>query len=120
LDWFALIPAAITGGLFGTLATLFAPWVSFGIDKRKMAHESRKQLLLAIRTLASQDIGRGEFRRTPEFHQIQPFLSEKTLAEIEKPQNHITFTTGEPGIDGPAIRLLLADLARIEREWKLI
>lgn len=119
MNWDSIISGAVSGGALGTLATLFAPWVNFGVEKKKIAHESKKELIARIRTL-SGTLGRREFRRTPEFYQIEPFLDGKTLTELNKPNNHLRITEGDPAVDMLAMRLLLSDLARIERDWKLI
>jgi hypothetical protein len=120
MDWYSLIPAAITGGLFGTLATLFVPWVNYGVEKRRLLREARVQLIGKIRGMMIDDqLSRVAFRESSEFHSIKPLLSEKTVLAICAPQNHIAVVFGEPNVV-PYKRALLEDLARIERCFKLI
>lgn len=120
LNWFNLLTALLSAGFGGTLATICAPFVAFGLEKRKIIFNARRVLIFDIRAMASKEFDRFTFRRSPEFFQIKLYLSQNTLEAILQPQNYLHIDGGSGEINRHVEPLLLDDLARIEIKWRLI
>jgi hypothetical protein len=120
----ALIGAA-SGLIAGIIGSLIAPWVSWGIEKRKLIRGSREKIIRDTRSLLSdRKLSRQDFRQTATYSHIKPHLSCHVVSCIESDE--------VIGVDNIALvvrtgptrlsfrNLTLDDLARLEEKWKLI
>ena len=110
---------ALTGLIAGTIGSLIAPWVNWGIEKRKLRLTARREFIAAARR--SLDVGsdKNEFRESAIYSQLRPFLSERTRKEIES--DTITIQMGGRGSGADNYRPhVLDELHTLENKWKLL
>lgn len=118
-----LIVSGIIGLITGTIASFIAPWVRWGIEKRKIRHQKRSELIFQIREFVKgENYTREKFLDTSMYSQIRPFLDKLLVKEIEKSSNEITINIGggrRPRIEDYNLKIL-DDFTRLERKWRLI
>ncbi|PIU56054.1 MAG: hypothetical protein COS87_03310 [Chloroflexi bacterium CG07_land_8_20_14_0_80_45_17] len=109
-----LLLPAILGLIAGVIGSLVAPWVHWGIEKRRQKINYRRQLIKEWREEIDFDL--SSFENKALYSSLRPHLSKETINAIEG--NEITIRMGRKGdvIKG----LLLDDIAKIEKEWDLI
>jgi hypothetical protein len=74
---------ALAGLIAGAIGSLIAPWIHWGIEKKKIRHTARREFISAARRALEADTGKHEFRESTIYSQLRPFLSERTRKEIE-------------------------------------
>ena len=113
------VTAAICGLAGGIVGSLIAPWVQWGVERRRQRQAKRRELIRSGRSLLSTDIDKKTFRETEVYSQLRPHLYQAVIDEIEKDGSKENAQENE---DGPEDfkSPLLDDIARIEREWILI
>jgi len=124
------IISTISAIISGIVVSLVAPWVKWKLDLYKTRDQSRRELLLKIRTvLEDGEYTRDEFRNLPIYAQIRPLLSENIIRAVEGSYSKgpgsregIDIVDGQGRHSGvnPYKNKVLDDLARIESEWKLL
>ncbi len=117
------IIGGVTGLITGTIASLFAPWINWGIEKRKLRLAAQRELIKAARLTLESTPDRKEFRESTIYSQIRPFLSEDTRIKIETDTPGIQAHVGEDGEISVGIKfkpLVLTDLQILEKKWKLL
>jgi hypothetical protein len=116
----AKVTVAIIAGAFGLLGgvvgSLIAPWVQWGIEKRRFKLNRRLEYIRAWRHfIGSNEFDQATFRETKTFKTMCPYLPENLVEAIEDQSIHVSITGGDP-IKGR----LLDEVTRIEREWGLV
>ncbi len=105
---------AVAGLITGTLASLVAPWSQWGVEKRRLRREERRELLQRARQLVTTFADpQSSFRDTPEYSRLRPYLSPKLRKDIEGDAIIVTIGDGRGGV----VIWLLDEFARIERKW---
>jgi len=112
-----LIPAAI-GLIAGIIGSLIAPWVHWGIEKRKTRQAKRREMISSGRMLLSTDIDKKTFRETEAYSKIRPHLQKHVVDEME--DKHTESVEGNATEPSRFKQNILEDIARIEKEWVLI
>lgn len=113
--------AGVVGLVTGAVGSLIAPWVNWGIEKRRKQFENRSELVHQWRDIiANADFDRSLMLKSPFYGSLRPLLSPETLQKIERPSTHIYSVIGGPPIDNHDRTTLLHEVARIERKWKLV
>jgi hypothetical protein len=103
-----------------------APWVNWGIETRRERIKARKQLIEDTRKILQDPPPVSEFRKSPIYFRIKPFLAEATIKTIEgkfdKNGNEIIVIAVGPPPQGPSrySLLVLSDLSLQEIKWKLV
>ena len=120
MDEFLKIAVSSGFGLVsGGIGSLIAPWVDWGVEKKRILLTARRDFLKECREQVHKALSREAFRDSHIYARLRPLLSPKTLKMIET--ETITIQTGGRGGGvnnyAPAI---LDDIARIEREWGLL
>lgn len=113
--------AAIVGLLTGAIGSLIAPWVNWGIEKRRKKHENRAALVETWQAIiANPKFERDRIMNHPSYGALKPLLSAGAVKQLHRPANaHIVLRGGSSS--GDADRTLLQhEIARIEREWDLV
>lgn len=114
-----LVPA-ITGLVAGLAGSLIAPWIHWGIEKRRLLLESRRTLIRSIRGEMSPPVPtRERFREKPIYSQIRPHLSPRTIEIIESEMVYVQMGGRGQGANNYA-HLVLDDMLKLERSWKLL
>jgi hypothetical protein len=112
-----MILIALVGVISGTIGTLILLPFKWYIEQKKLRYHARKDLLLEIRNfLASNQYNQSTFGNTAEYSKILPHLSQPVIESIEGKNTTIIIGRG-----GEVIKtLVLDDLARLEKKWKII
>jgi len=125
-----LVPA-VTGLITGTIGSLIAPWVNWGIEKKKLKRKSQEDLMRSAReALSKEDLTNKEFRHLPIYSRIKPHLSEQAIKAIEGTHRQDANTSNEAiivvmgeernsGVN-PFKNKVFDELAKLEKDWKLI
>jgi predicted YcjX-like family ATPase len=116
--------AHIVTGALGFVAGLFTPWVKWGIEKRRLKLQHRRELVARWRRMiqtiaqspAETDVDVTRLLESHEdFYSLQPHLSSKALGQIHRGTTWLAGST-----IGAALQYMLDDIARIEKEWGLV
>lgn len=116
-----IIPALL-GLVAGVIGSLVAPWVNWGIEKRREKRKRRQNSVDSWRKYVETNFDWNTFRNTAVFSQMKPYLSEKIVNELdpvregEGPTIHLRSAIGEDTLT----KRLLDEIAAIEKKWKLI
>jgi len=120
-----MVTAAIIGGVSGLLAgvvgSLVAPWVHWGIEKRRDRRTVQCDLLgVARQHAASREFGASWFAEQQVYARLKPHLSADVVHAIEDPED-ARDQMDDPGQFREGLRReVLDELSRIERKWGLI
>lgn len=120
-DAINLLTAAAVGLVAGAIGSVIAPWVNWGIEKRRKRHENRAALIERWRTIiANPSFERNLMLDDATYGALRPLLSAEANKQLHRPSNSIIAVRGGSG-PGHADRVLLQrEIARIEREWGLV
>lgn len=110
------VAVAIISGIFGLIggavASLIAPWVHWGIEKRRDKMDRRRVLIDNTRYAVSGDaFSRQGFRQSSPYSAIRLYLSEGLRNDVESGAH-----SGEITLK----RRIFEELAALEKKWKLI
>ena len=111
--------AAICGLAGGVIGSLVAPWVHWGVEKRRQRQAKRRELIRSCRSVLSTEIDKETFRDTEVYSQLRPHLYKAVIKEIERKESSEALKENTNPVEDFK-QLLLEDIARIEREWILI
>lgn len=116
IDFQTLVPAilAFIGGLAGSLV---APWINWGIEKRRNRFNYRKELITSWRNYLENQHMEELILESPVYSAIRPHLKPEVISDIENQRMaHV------PGGRGGNVKkqMILDEVARIEKEWKLV
>src|SRR6267142_1604085 len=97
----------------GAAGLLFAPWANWGVEKRKIRLNNRKEVLRKFKGLVNSFGYETAIGMAPsEFGQIKEHLSKGLIALLEtEPNRQLEFSDMQ-------IKLL-DELARLEKKWGL-
>jgi len=104
------IISGIVGLITGLIGSLIAPWVHWGIEKKRIRLAERKELLTQARVSLSMYESRGEYITTSTYSRVRPYLPASALAAIEN--GSFSANDHRPS--------MLAALAELERNWGLL
>lgn len=111
---------AILGFVAGAIGSLVAPWVNWGIEKRREKRKRRQELVDSWCQYIENEFEWSSFRNTAMFSQMKPYLSEKMVKELdpveagEKPTIHLRSPIGEDTLT----KRLLDEIAAVEKSRK--
>ena len=119
---YEMIVNGLNGLIGGAIGSLIAPWIHWGIEKRKIRHQKRIDLFKEVREYVQRpDYDRINFRETVIYSQIKVFLDSKIVKKIENPSNEIIIEIGK--MRGSGIQNykneILDNLTKIENRWKI-
>src|ERR1035437_7017650 len=77
------VAPALLGLFAGAIGSLVAPWVTWGIEKRKMKLQARREFLLYARNAVREIDDRNVYREHVTYSQLRPFLSQRSIELIE-------------------------------------
>lgn len=112
------VVAAVVGLVAGAVGSLVAPWVQWGVEKRRLQRQYRLDLIVAWRELAGvEGFERRILINSPHYGPLRPLLSARAIEQLERSERHLLVATS---ILEPDRSCLLLEIARIEREWGLL
>lgn len=117
------VPALI-GLIAGVIGSLVAPWVHWGIEKRRVRLEDRRKLIADARaeiqhTALQQDPDKRDFRGTVLYSRLRDYLSEQTRKEIESDGITVQIVGRGAGVNNYIPRVL-DEIRRLEKTWGLL
>ncbi len=121
MDWVQTLILAIAGLISGTLASLVAPWINWGIERKREQLNAKRLLLQDVRDKPNLlEHNKRAFRESIEYSRIRPYLTRKLIDEIET--NDITMIVEDEKIKGMLDfrRMVLKEITALEKKWKLI
>jgi len=111
-----LLPIAT--GLIGLAAGLLAPWIKWIFEKRSTKLNDRRERIKYWReSIEKFNFSESRFGATAAYSSLRPYLSETALGSIEG-RTYVVPPEGRES-DGPRF-ILLDEVARIEKQWKLL
>lgn len=119
MEWTPIIVAAVSGLIAGSFGAIVAPWANWGIETKRERVQSRQNLIKAARELVQRSVTKEGFRESIEYATLRPHLSKEARDWIEN--DTITLQLGGRGHGadnfGP---MILDEITRLEKKWKLI
>ena len=124
MDWLTFISSIVVAALTGTIASLLAPWSQWGVEKRKVKNQRRQALVDSwyklVEDYQNNDIDIVDHKN---YNSLRRFLSEAAITEfeVEKIGAPIVISVGRKGVSADRkLRVLLAEIKRIEDDWGLM
>ena len=115
-----IVISAGVGLLSGIVGSLVAPWVHWGIEKRRFRLQSRRNLVQEWkRALDIAPFDWEAFRQSSAYATLRSHLSPEALAHVESGSIMIQNVGRGQGINNFR-PFLLDEVARIERKWHLV
>lgn len=115
-----VIPA-VTGVVAGAIGSLFAPWANWGVEKKRLRLQARRSMVDGWRRLLSdRELDQGKFAGSVEYSSLRPHLSPKLVQDIENGRWVIVNNPTRESGENPFVPRLLDEIARIEKDWKLL
>ena len=126
MDIVPLIAPAITVLISGGLASLVAPWMSWGVESERERAKARRALIEEARAVLVDPPPVTNFRRMPLYSKIRHLLSDHTnehiAGEFDERGNEVIQIVigGAHGGIHPYAHRVLDELSLVERKWKLL
>ena len=106
----------IIGFIGGVIGSFIAPWVHWGVEKRRLRQQKRRELINSCRSMLAAEIDRKMFKETELYSKLRPHLYQLTIDTVESDA-----PPEDPKEDKDVFKeKILGDLARMEKEWVLI
>ena len=139
MNWDIVLQYVLPSAL-GVAAGLFSPWANWGIEKRKQRLQRRRELIAGWRlelipmvASSSQDLPeiwagpkQAKVLSSPLYASLRPHLSKEAIKKIEDPTMGLVLSRGGAPPSGShwayrfPLKIFVDEIARIEREWKLV
>ena len=94
------------------MGSLVAPWVNWGIGKRRERRIVRREIVERCRKLV-YGVDDRVFRETQEYRYIKPYLSKKAIEHLEDD------TKAWVGTPDPLRQSILEGIEKLEKHWDL-
>jgi len=113
--------AAFLGFLGGVVGSLIAPWVHWGIEKRRDNLKARRALILNAREyIESKPFSGFQFSQENHFIQLKPYIDHKVIDWIDNFEKYYDAVDDNSNMHENLKVELLKQLQRIEKKWGLI
>jgi hypothetical protein len=121
-----LVVTVLVAAITSAGVALVTPWAQWAVETQRRRNDRRVAVIAEGRALIGEwhqynprNHGR-EFMNDPRFAVVRPHLSKETKELLGNTSVIITHTGLPSDASSPYTRAVLADLDRLEREWKLI
>jgi hypothetical protein len=111
--------SGIVGLITGALGSLIAPWVAWGVEKRRVKRQYRIEQISRWREALRGDFDRRSFINSEAYSTLKQHMPEELIEEIERSRDpyHKVLLRGS---DDPMRFRLLEVVAKKEKELGLI
>jgi hypothetical protein len=107
------------GLVSGVVLALVSPLAKWIFEMLRMRQESRKQAIQDCASLAkADDFTLQDFRNSPEYFRLRSAFSKPVQAQINMDAIRVIIT--DRSVARADRQIVLDELARIERRWKLL
>jgi hypothetical protein len=114
------IIGGIAGLITGAIVSLIAPWITWGVEKKRKKQERREELVNQWREIIMKDgFSRKNLLNHPLYGPLRGLLSDDVRTDLERPSNHLVVVVNSP-MDNHDRTIILREIARIEKLWELI
>ena len=111
----------LIGFFSGAAGSLIAPWVHWGIEKRRDKRTVRKDLIIKNRQyISSKSFSGFEFSKETYFIQLKPYFEKKVVDWTENFEHYYEVVDDNSTMHEDLKVELLKQLQRIEKRWGLI
>jgi len=84
-EWIKILIPTVVAFIAGAFGSVIAPWANWGIKKKEILLNNRKQLIEEVRNkLAEDGLSTQSFVHSELYIKIKPILSKKTIESLEK------------------------------------
>lgn len=119
MDWTSVVAGALAGSASGLVASLVAPWVHWGVEKKRQRLSRRRQLVAEWRAALSRPQQVKDFRESATYATLRPHLPADLVRRIES--DTIEIQVGGRGAGLANFNAALLDeIAQVESKWKLV
>jgi len=111
---------ALIGLIGGVIGSIAAPWVNWGIEKRRLKHTRKMELIKEWRTfIEAFDFENQNFGNSTVYGAMRPYMEEEIIKKFEAQRTiHIP---PDGGRGDQLFKQWASDqVAMIEKKWKLI
>lgn len=126
-DLITMIISAVTGGIAGGIGSLVAPWANWGVEKKRIIYEQRRELIAKARMVLNKPLANTDFRHTELYSRLRPHLSSRAITAIEGTRTNdggeivrVSVGSGRGSGINTYAHLVLDELAKLEKKWGLI
>ena len=112
-----LIISGVVGLITGAIASLIAPWVKWGIEKKKIQLDKKRQIIEEFRNILN-DYGfdRKKLINNPNYRSIREFLHKESIKDLETTMPALRGVMGNDAMDHDKDRMYKA-LSELEQKW---
>ena len=110
---------ALGVSLVSLVGALGKPLVSWGIEQRRSRLTYKRQMVQTWRDSLSGDFDRKIFRDTPVWSSMKPFMCADVVRSVES-SGMVIGGVIRAGEGDKLKRLVLDEIARVERRWRLL
>ena len=119
-EWMKILIPTIVAFIAGAFGSVIAPWANWGIKKKEILLNDRKDLIKRARNeLSQKKFEENKFVNSQIYSEIRPFLNTKTIDELESDVMICNLATRGGGA-AYHLTKILDDISIIEKEWELI
>lgn len=124
MDWITFTSSIIVAAVSGAAASLLAPWSQWGVEKRRLREQARRELVRSwyelIEDYKNNNVSIVDHKN---YATLRQHLTSKVITslEVKDSKNSITIEIGKRGISADRdLRAIIGEIRRIEKEWKLV
>jgi hypothetical protein len=111
----------ILGFFSGAAGSLIAPWVNWGIEKKRDKIKARRSLISDARKfIRSKSFSAFDFSEETYFIQLKPFMNDAVIEHVEMFDDYFNAIDDSSTLPEGLKAELLQELHRIEQKWGLI
>ena len=118
-EFLKFVIPAVVGLVSGLIGSLIAPWVNWGIEKRRVNMEARRRFIADARAELQHNPDKEKFRDSVLYSRLHPHLSDQTSQEIESDAMIVKVGGRANGINN-FIPQVLDDIRKLEAKWNLL
>ena len=108
----------LIGFFSGAAGSLIAPWIHWGIEKRRDKRTIRRDLIIKTRQhISSKSFSGFQFSKETYFIQLKPYFEEKVIDWIEEFERYYEVVDDNSTMHEDLKVEILKQLQRIEKNW---
>ena len=117
-----ILISAVAGLIAGGVGSLIAPWIHWGIEKKRKRLDGRKKLLEDCKDYLNRyTFNCSNFIQKPFYSSLRPYLSKELILKMEACDTNLHIQSGGRGNGVNNFKAeLLDEIYAIEKRWKLI